>query len=71
MGRRDAHTVGGKGDAGPSNLTLFHLLVPSMCSVSSRDWGWGRLAARAAKWVSLSRGNWAQDCVTPLRRIRA
>lgn len=37
VSRRDAHTVGGKGDAGPSNLTPFHLLAPSTCSVSSRD----------------------------------
>lgn len=39
MGRRDAPTVGGKGDAEPSDLTPSHLLAPNTCLVSSKDPG--------------------------------
>lgn len=49
MGRRDARTVGGKGDAGPSNVTPYHLRALSTCSVRSWERGWwsgsGRLGA--------------------------
>lgn len=39
VGRRDAPTVGGKGDAEPSDLTPSHLLAPNTCLVSSKDPG--------------------------------
>lgn len=50
MGRRDAPTVGGKGDAEPSDLTPSHLLAPSTCLVSSKDSGVrGRLGAEGSQ----------------------
>lgn len=73
VGRRDAHTVGGKADAGPSNVTPYHLGL-STCSVRSRKRGsgWQEAGAESSPaGLPHPRKGLGAGSRLPFRRIRA